>query len=490
MTLTTQWISSGQPYRPRAYQKRAIKFLLEHAHAGLFLDPGLGKTSITLGALAYLKKRGMIGGKTLIVAPLLPCYTVWPNEIGKWADFHGLTYTILHGPDKDAALQEKVDLYIINFDGLEWLLKPEKFKRGNKTDVAVNVKAFEKLGFENLVVDELSKFKTYSTLRFKMFKQVLHTFGRRWGLTGSPASNGLMGLFGQAFVLDRGRSLGQYITHYRNEFFVPDKFGYNWQIQVGAEDRIYERLSPLVLRMGQELIDMPDLVVNDIEVEIPDQARALYRDLEKHFLIAINQDVVTAQTAAVASMKLRQIACGGIYLEDANAMGLKTPKSSRQWVNLHSAKIEALTNLVEELQGQPLLVAYDFEHDKDRLKEAFPQGIFVSDLSMKQFQSVEAKWNRGEIPLLFGHPASVGHGLNLQGGHHVCWHSLTWDFELYDQFIRRVYRQGQKAERVFVHRLIAKDTIEEVIAGVLASKNNTQQALFDGLKKLAKNRRL
>ena len=493
----------AKPYTPRDYQITAIKFLLEHACAGLLLAPGLGKTSSTLAAIAFLKKRNMIG-KTLIIAPLRPCYTVWPREIKKWLDFNHLTIEILHGPGKDAALKRDADIYVINPDGLEWLLgiTKQKVKRMSKgrdgklveverTEVKVDHKRVKQLGFDVLVVDELSMFKHHTTNRFKAMKEVLNYFSRRWGLTGSPASNGLMDLFGQCYILDQGDALSPYITRFREKYFVPDKYGYDWKIKEDGAEKIYEAIAPLMLRMGTELLDMPELIYNVIPVEVPSAAREIYDALEEDFITALESRIVSAPTAAAASTKLRQVANGAVFLDrEILSSGLLMPKSKREWAELHTSKIEALADLISELQGAPLLVAYDFEHDLARLRQAFPKATFAADYNMKQFPELEDRWNRGEIPVLFGHPQSIGHGLNLQGtAQHVAWFSLTWNFELFEQFVGRVWRQGNEHLKVFVHFLLAEGTIDDVIYGIIQTKDSTQEALFNGLKALAAQRR-
>lgn len=489
---------SSRSWTPRSYQRVAVKFLLEHACAGLFLKPGLGKTSSTLAALKILFKQ-KVAKKVLIIAPLRVCYDVWPMEVKRWADFNHFTVEVLHGPHKDEALARKADIYVTNFEGLEWLLDAEKTKyevKGRKTKrtkVVVDVKRFERLGFDTLVVDELSKFKNHDSDRFKTMKPVLGTFARRWGLTGSPTANGLMDLFGQCLILDQGRSLGSFITHFRHEFFVPDAHNkYEWHLKEGGEARIHERISPLVLEMGDELLDMPDLIENEIKVTLPPKAFAEYLKLERDLILSVEQGLVTAATAASASMKCRQVANGGIYL-DAEILenGLKVPASQRKTAHIHNAKTEALQELVEELQHSPLLVAYDFGHDLERLRKAFPKGVFACDYSAKQFSSITARWNDGDIPVLFGHPQSIGHGLNLQEGpgHNVCWHSLTWDFDVTDQFNRRVYRSGNKSKKVFIHYLIGEGTIDEVVLLALRAKDHGQRAFFSALKALHQKRR-
>lgn len=487
-----------QKWTPPPYQKKALKFLIEHAAAGLLLDPGLGKTSITYAGIKVLKKRQLVT-KTLIIAPLRVCYLVWPAERDKWIDFHGLKIVILHGPHKDRLLREEADIYIINPEGLDWLLGVQKEKyvtRGGetKTRIKVDLRRFKALGFELLVVDELSKFKHTNTNRYKALKLVVGTFAYRWGLTGSPASNGLLDLFGQCYILDQGRTLGPFVTKYRQDYFIPDWNGFGWTLKEGADQLIYKRIAPLMLRMAAEdYITMPELIEHNIYVSLPEDVKRIYNELENDLISRINEDaVVVAANAGVATGKCRQVTNGGIYLEPELEPMLVKAKKKREWANLHYEKIDALEDLVDELQGEPLLVAYDFEHDLDRIRERFGKNVpFIGGGSkMKDTKVVERRWNAGEIPLLFAHPQAAGHGLNLQQrGHHICWHSLTWDFELYDQFNRRVLRQGNPSSRVFVHHLLAKGTIDETMLYVLKAKDKGQQALFTALKELAKVRR-
>ena len=478
-----------KPWQPHAYQKKAAKFLLEHARSALFLDPGLGKTSITLAVIKLLKKKKLIN-KVLLIAPLRVCYNVWPKEVEKWSDFNGLRVQVLHGPHKDEALKTDADIYVINPEGLDWLLQVTKIKSPStgKTKVHVDVRRFKALGFDTLIIDELSKFKHTSTNRFKALKMVLNTFARRHGLTGSPAPNGLEDLFGQCYILDQGRTLGQYISNYRARYFQQTFDGFGWEVREGAEDEIYERLSPLVLRMAaDDYLEMPTLIENNIMVDLPPSVMAMYDKLEQDLIAKLDGKTIVAATAAAASIKCRQVASGGIYIDPEVQALIKLPKSNREWVNLHTTKVDALEDLVDELQGSPLLVAYDFGHDLDRLRAKFPNAVYACDYNMAKFSEVEDRWNRGEIPLLFGHPQSVGHGLNLQeAGNHVCWHSMTWDYELYDQFIRRILRQGNKSKKVFVHHIMARGTIDETMLYVLKSKRKGQNALFDALKKLRK----
>jgi len=475
------------PWKPHDYQKKAVKFLLEHAAAALFLDPGLGKTSITLAAIKVLKEKKILS-KVLLVAPLRVCHSVWPKEITKWQDFERLKVVVLHGPRKEELLDEEADIYVINPEGIDWLLQVQKSKTpSGKTRVNVDMRRWKSLGFDTLVIDELSKFKHTNTNRFKSIKLILHTFSRRWGLTGSPASNGLMDLFGQCYILDQGRTLGQYVTQYRMTYFDQGYDGFSWTLKDGADEAIYERLRPLVLRMGDELLDMPQLVENNIKVTLPDKAAKIYTEVEDALVSKIEEGLITAKTAGAASMKCRQVANGGIYLDAEVEALIKLPTGKRKWVDLHEAKLDALSELVEELQGSPLLVAYDFQHDLERIKKRFGKDVpyIGGGVSTARATELEKAWNRGELPILFGHPQSMGHGLNLQEcGHHIAWHSLTWDFELYDQFNRRVRRQGNKSKRVFVHHIIAEGTIDEVILMALKMKRRGQNALFSALKKM------
>ena len=471
-----------------------MKFLLEHAACALFLDPGLGKTSITLGAIKVLKKN-KIAKKVLIIAPLRVCYLVWPKELEKWKDFKDLKEVVLHGPKKEDLLTQEADVYVINPEGLDWLLDVKKVKTigrdgRERAKISVDLRRFRKLGFDTLVIDELSKFKHVNTNRFKALKLVLSTFSRRWGLTGSPASNGLIDLFGQCYIIDEGRTLGEYITQYRSKYFIQSYNGFGWNIRKGAEAEIYERIAPLVLRMAaNDYLDMPQLIENNIIIELPDKIKTIYNNLEDDLFAKLDSNIITAATAGAASIKCRQVANGGIYLNQEVLALVKLPKSQREWVNLHTEKVDALADLIEELQGEPLLVAYDFEHDLDRLKTKLGKDIAYigSGVSMDKSKSIEKDWNSGKIPVLLAHPQSIAHGLNLQEvGRNVCWHSMTWDYELYDQFIRRVSRQGNKHKKVFNHHIIAKDTVDETMLYSLRNKAGGQNAFFDALKVLNK----
>ncbi len=484
MTMSSPlFMVSPKPWLPGPDHKAGVKYLLEHACAGLLADPGVGKTSISLAALKILKAKKQVR-KTLIVAPLRPVYQVWPAELKKWTDFNGLTYAILHGSDKDVQLAKDVDIHITNLEGLEWLLQVDKSKTPKgKTQVKVDRARFNKLGYDLLIVDELSKFRHTTSQRFKALKQVISLFKRRWGLTGSPAANGLMGLFGQCFILDEGRTFGPHITKFRFQYFNPSFDGFSWDLKDGAEAKIYDRIKPLMLRL--EAKGLPQLVNNDIWVDLPSSVRKVYDQLEKDLFTQIDGKTLLAANAAVASGKCRQIASGGIYLEPELLELIKAPKGAKEVLELHNQKTDALADLIDELQGQPLLVAYDFKHDLTRLQNRLGKELpyIGGGVSPKRGVELEQLWNAGKLPVLLGHPQSIGHGCNLQGsGYHIAWYTLTWDYELYDQFNRRIRRRGQQAKRVFVHHIMARDTTDLAVKLALELKESGQNSLFKALK--------
>lgn len=488
---------------PNKYMKRAVKFLKENAAAALLLDPGARKTSITLKAFKDLKESG-VARKALIIAPLRPCYRVWPPEAEKWDEFKDLKVVVLHGPKKDQLLASKADIYVINPEGLEWLFKPTSSpaRFGGKPKKKVDLKRFKALGFDTLVIDELTKFKHPSSGRFKMLKEVLPTFSRRWGLTGSPRANRLMDLFGQCFVLDLGAALGPFISHFRANYFVPvGTEGWDWRPQRDAEKRIYEEIAPLCFRFEvEDYLELPEIVPVPIWVDLPPAARKTYDAVEEDLIARVGEGLITAANSGVASMKCRQVASGAVYADVEPG----APGSKRQVLEVHGAKLDALEALIEELAGAQMLVGYDFAHDAMRIKGRMdrPKDLGASiwerdvpyiggGVTPKRSGEIELAWNRAEIPTLLGHPQSMGHGLNLQEGQcmHVGWFSLTWDFELYDQFIRRVRRSGNKTKRVWVHPILARDTVDEVQWHALRHKEKGQRGFFDALKEYAARRK-
>jgi SNF2 family DNA or RNA helicase len=448
------------PWKPHKFQETAIKFGLQHGSAGFFLSPGYGKTSIVYALFKVLRSKQLVN-RALVIAPLRPAVSTWPAEAAKWEDFRDITTQVLHGAGKEELGRASVE--IINPEGLSWLFSQVKGE----------------WPWDMLVVDESTRFKHANTLRFKTLRPHLHRFRRRYILTGTPAPNGLLDLFGQIYILDMGNALGRYITHYRNSYFDSVGYGgYTWVPRKDSADKIYEKLKPLVYRVfGDEYIKLPPLINNTIEVELPKEARKVYTQMEALLLAEWKGNTITAANSGAATMKCRQIANGGAYSEQVEG------STRRSWANIHDTKTEAVQELVEELSGQPALVAYEFQHDLERLQKAFPDAPYLGGgVNPKKQREVELAWNNGLLPVLFVQPQSVAHGLNLQGtAAAVILHSLFWDLEMYEQLVRRVWRQGQK-ERVVVHHIVAKGTVDEALMRGIARKDKTQKALLDALK--------
>lgn len=461
-TAPTEWV-------PHAYQEKLLKLMLQQAAAGALLDPGLGKTSVSLAMIKILKAKGMMK-RALVITPLRPMYAVWPNEIQKWSNFNELKYHILHGRNRNVYdIPEDTDIVLVNPEGLLWLLDPKYPQR------------FANLGVDLLVVDESTRFKDSQTKRFKLIRKYMYRFKRRYILTGSISPNGLLDLFGQIYILDRGNALGAYITHYRKKYFYqPNAYGNPWEYQPTPEahQQIVEAISPLCMQMqAEDYLDMPDLITHDIHIELPDDARYLYNEVEDEFIAELQSGQhIVAANAAVAGGKCRQIANGAVYYEDPDD-GFK-----RKVQIVHQEKVKALEELLEELQGNPVIILYEFQHDRDMILAKFPDIPVISGASPAKFQQIVEDFNAGRLRWVLGHPASMGHGLNLQGAcHHVIWYGITWNFEHYDQAVRRVYRQGQEAEAVFVYHIVARATRDAHVLPVLKQKEKTQKDLLNAL---------
>ena len=459
--------STAQEWVPHEYQKNAIQFMLEHGAAGMFLDPGLGKTSITLAAFEILRSQGM-ARTMLVIAPLRVCQLVWPLEASKWSMFRDLTVRVLHGKNKDSELTKPADVYVINPEGLPWLLgdaldRSWKFKDSKLAIIKPDM----------LVLDESTKFKKSNTKRFKMLRKVLPQFSRRYCLTGTPTPNGLMDLFGQIYVLDQGVALGSYITHYRRKFFTPDHSGFGWEPNESAYEDILNLIAPFTLRLEDtDWLELPELVYNNIHVDLPDKKRKDYKELEREFMLTIKDKEILAPTSAALSMKLRQFVGGAMYDND------------KEVVELHSAKVDALKELHESIGAAPLLVAYQFKHEVESIRKEFGDVPYIgSGVSSNMARDLCVGFNMGSIPILLAHPDSIGHGLNLQGrSNHVCFFSLPWNLEHYMQLIRRVRRQGNKNSHVFVHHILAKGTIDIAVMRALNGKDTKQSSLLKQLK--------
>jgi SNF2 family DNA or RNA helicase len=461
--LTTMKLptAGSKPYTPRDYQKLGIKKMVTQACAGLLLDPGLGKTSISLAATKILRSKPIIKG-VLIIAPLRVIYDVWPAEIEKWQDFKDIDYTLLHGKEKWDNLDVEADIYLINPEAVPLLVEELKLR--------------DEWPFDTLIVDESTKFKAPNSKRFKALRKLIPFFRRRYILTGTITPNGLLDLFGQIYILDAGASLGPYITHYKNAFFYPSGYGnYTWLPREGAMEEISQRVAPLVLRMrAEDYLDLPPLVPTYKWLELPAPARKVYKDLEEEFMTELGDDVILAPSAAAAAMKCRQVLNGALYINEEH-----------DWKTIHDIKLDALEEFVESLAGQPLLIFYEFNHDRERIIERLGWSA-IGHQSPKEDSKVIKAFNAGLLPGVIAHPASAGHGLNLQGAcAHVAWFGLTWNLEHYDQGIKRVHRQGNEAQRVIAHHFCIKDSLDEVVVKVLKAKDRTQTKFMEAVRALA-----
>lgn len=454
-------------FKPRPKQRKAIKAMIENPAYGLLADPGFGKTVSVLSATDILKSEGIIN-KLLIVSTKRIINSVWPREIIKWG--FNFKVSIVDGKHRADALKAKADIYLIHFDNLTWLQTQPKALREQ---------------FDMLVIDESTKVKNHKTLRFKTlkgdaklkFSNLLNSFSRRYILTGTPTPKSMEDLFAQIYVLDQGEALGKFITHFRNRYFHPSgnpKF-FKYELNEGAEKEVYKAIKHLAMRIEYQ----PNVkkINNYIEIDMPDNVAKYYRDMENDLFLDIKKNKILAANAGVATSKLRQIVNGHIRDNDKKVH------------YLHEAKIEALSDIIDELQGNPLLVGYEFEPDLTMLMKAFPSlkigNKVIKTRTMKDNKKAvetERDWNAGKIPLLFGQISAIAHGLNLQEvGHHVCFYSMTWNLEDYEQLYRRLWREGQK-NTVYVHHLMMGKSIDYDVKASLERKSKTQSALLKAFK--------
>lgn len=439
---------------PHDYQQYAIDFIKNNEVAAILLDMGLGKTSITLTAVNDLIFDSFEVSKVLVIAPLRVARDTWPSEIKKWDHLKHLRYSVAVGSESErlAALRKEADIYIINRENVDWLV--------NKSRVSFD--------FDMVVIDELSSFKSHQSKRFKSLLKVRPFIKRIVGLTGTPSSNGLMDLWAQFRILDMGKRLGRYITHYRSAYFLPDKRSadriFTYKPADGAEQMIYNRISDITISMkSADYLKLPECIINEVPVFMDVKEKRIYETFKEDMVAKIKDEEIDAANAAVLSGKLLQMANGCIYDEDKKAL------------KIHDRKLDALEDLIESANGKPLLVAYWFQHDLARIKERFP----VREI--KTSKDIE-DWNQGIIPLAVIHPASAGHGLNLQtGGSTLVWFGLTWSLELYQQCNARLHRQGQ-TDTVVIHHIIAKGTIDEDVMAALQRKEKIQNALINAVK--------
>lgn len=475
------WIDSSRKpkvWLPHNYQLTALSFLLSSRQSGLLLDPGLGKTSISLQAIKILRAITESTG-VLMIAPLRVVYSVWPDEIEKWANFNGLTYTILHDDTAGTLWGPKKDIYLINPEGLDWL--QGALLRG--------LTAGKKSPFNTLWIDESSKFKNYDAARFKLLVSMLPLFSRRHIMTGTPAPKSLLDLWAQAYLLDEGKTLGHNYNDFRMTHFAANDWNkYQWDIRDGAEKAIHGKVAPLVLEMSAaDHLSMPPLTYNDIRVSLPFKALKHYKRMEREYLVELDDGIASADAAAQASGKCHQIANGCVYEdipEDLTEEEEKDFRRTRKTLFVHDAKIEALQELIDELNGKPLLIAYHFKHDLVAIKKLLGKDMvhIGSGISARKSKKIVDKWNAGKIKFLVGHPSSMGYGLNMQeSGNDICWFSLTWNLEEYMQFIRRIWRQGVVGA-VRVHHLIASNTIDLAMLMRLGERAKTQEDLRKALK--------
>ena len=448
-------------YKPHEYQKYATNFILAHSVSAILLDMGLGKSVITLTAITDLLFDRFDTHKVLVIAPLRVARDTWPAEIEKWDHLHGLTYSVAIGTEQERrnAFMAKADIYLINRENVDWLI--------NKSNILFD--------FDMVVIDELSSFKSYSAKRFKSLLKVRPKIKRIVGLTGTPSSNGLMDLWAEFRILDMGQRLGRYITHYRNNFFTPDKRNqqmvFSYKPLPGAEKAIYKLISDITISMkSTDFLKMPECVINEVPVYLNSNERDIYDTFREDMVIKLKTDEIDAVNAAVLSGKLLQMANGAVYDEDSKAH------------HIHDRKLDALEDLIEGANGKPVLIAYWYNHDLERICKRF-------DVRQIKTSADIADWNSGKIPVAVIHPASAGHGLNLQsGGSTLIWFGLTWSLELYQQTNARLWRQGQR-DTVVIHHIITKGTIDEQVMTALHKKEKTQADLINAVKANLTNRR-
>jgi SNF2 family DNA or RNA helicase len=441
-------------YEPHEYQEYATNFILSHPIAAILLEMGLGKSVITLTAIFDLTLDSFLIRKVLVIAPLRVARDTWPAEIEKWDHLNGLTYSVAIGSEaqRKAALLQRAQVYLINRENVDWLI--------NDSGIPFD--------YDMVVIDELSSFKSHTSKRFRALRKVRPNVKRIVGLTGTPSSNGLMDLWAEIGILDMGQRLGRYISHFRNTYFVPDKRNqqiiFTYKPKPGAEEAIYRLISDITISMkNTDYLKLPDLVINEIPVLLSEDERQQYEIMRSEMVLSIKGKEIDAVNAAALSNKLLQMANGAVY--DGNG-GV---------IRIHDRKLDALEDIIEAANGKPVLIAYWYKHDLERIMERFPA------IQLDNAESIK-RWNDGEIPVAVIHPASAGHGLNLQaGGSCLVWFGLTWSLELYQQTNARLWRQGQM-DTVIIHHIVAKDTIDEQVMKTLKRKDKTQTALIDAVK--------
>lgn len=442
-------------FSPHNYQSYAIDYIETHPIAAVLLDMGLGKTVISLTAIADLLFDSFEAHRILVVAPLRVARDTWPAEISKWQHLKHLTYAVAVGTVKErkTALSAGADITIINRENLGWLIDSSGYE----------------FDYDMVIIDELSSFKNHKSKRFQSLMKIRPKVKRIIGLTGTPSSNGLMDLWAEFKLLDFGERLGRFITHYRNNYFIPDKRNgeiiYSYKPMPYAEDAIYRKISDITISMkSTDHLQMPELITSQYEVQLSEDEEQRYEELKADFILELPEGEITAANAASLTGKLSQLANGAIYDDEGNI------------VEFHDRKLDALEDIIESANGKPLLVAYWFKHDLQRIKKRF-------DVREIKTSKDIIDWNNGDVPVAVIHPASAGHGLNLQaGGSTLIWFGLTWSLELYQQTNARLWRQGQSSGTVVIEHIITKGTIDERILKALSLKEVSQNALIDAVK--------
>ncbi len=446
-------------FTPHNYQRYCIERLIVDAALGLFLDMGLGKTVITLTAVNDLRYNRLLVNKVLIIAPKKVAEATWSKEAAKWDHLKHLRISLALGSQQKRvkALNTPADLYVINRENVPWLV--EYYRNA--------------WPFDMVVIDESSSFKSHQAKRFKSLTWVRPHIQRIVELTGTPAPNGLIDLWAQVFLLDQGKRLGAKITHYRERYFEPDQRNaqqvFSYRPKQGADEAIQHLIGDICVSMkAEDYLELPDVIIDDIPVVLDAAAQKQYTIMERDMLLQVNENTIDAGSAAVLSNKLLQLCNGAVY--DENGVP----------VEIHKCKIEAFMELIEQLNGQPALVFYNFKHDLTRLEKALSKtGLHVRRLSGPQD---EADWNARQIDILLAHPASCAYGLNLQdGGNHVIWFGLNWSLELYQQANKRLHRQGQ-TQKVIIHHLVVEGGRDEDVVAALEDKSATQDRLIESLK--------
>lgn len=444
-------------FKSHDYQQYAISKIIELLSVGLFMDMGMGKTVCTLTALWDLRYDYFDISKVLVVAPLRVADTTWSDEVNKWEHLKELRLSKVLGPEQQRlkALEAPADIYLINRENVSWLVSQYK----------------NHWPFDMVVVDELSSFKSPKSNRFKDLRKVLPYIKRIVGLTGTPAPNSLMDLWPQLYLLDRGERLGRTLTAYRDRYFEPDKRNqhivYSYKLKPMAEQQIHEQISDICISLSaKDYLKLPERIDNIVKVKLDEVAMQKYKELEREKLLELRDKEITAATAAVVVGKLLQLANGGIYDEEGNAH------------YLHQCKLEALKEILEGANGKAVLVFYNYRHDYEALISCFKK---LKPRKLDTAKDIE-DWNNGKIQMLLAHPASVGHGLNLQaGGNIIIWYGLTWSLELYQQANARLHRQGQ-TNTVIIHHLVAEGTVDEHVMEVLKTKDKGQSTLLEAVK--------